>query len=145
MNPSGPTPDWQTKLKSDIGENPARFLDQHIPRNPDSPGSMFIARVRGIDHLEVIGAWQATERRLAAEQDREPRSHVMEILDQRRQHLLEHGERSLPELTAGERRERARELFEATEGRKPTSQDGDKPLSASAKLARMRSEQGGTA
>ena len=93
MNPSGETPDWQQKLKEDIGENPVRFLDHHIPKIPESPGSMFRARVEGIDCLEVVGAWQAAERKLAVKEDRQPREHVLQLLEARRDWLLEHGER----------------------------------------------------
>jgi hypothetical protein len=92
VNTGGETPAWQQKLKQDVGENPARFLDRRIP-NPPPRNSMFRARLEGIDRLAVIGAWKATERRLAHEADREPREHVMRLLAERRDWLLEHGER----------------------------------------------------
>jgi len=93
MNTTVETPEWQQDMKDDIGENPARFLDQDIPVDADSPTSMFIARVRGIDRLEVVGAWLGAERRLAAEQDRQPRDHVINLPQQRRESLQENGER----------------------------------------------------
>lgn len=115
MNPIGETPAWQQKLKRDIGENPARFLDRPISVPPDR-NSMFRARLEGIDRLDVIGAWKATERRLATEQDRQPRQHVLDLLDDRREYLLEHGERprdfstqyphELPERYQPQRRDR---------------------------------------
>lgn len=93
MNPNGDDlPDWQAKLKQDVGENLARFLDRKIS-NPPPRNSMFRARLEGIDRLDVVGAWEAAERRLAREQDREPRQHVMDLLNQRRKYLEEHGER----------------------------------------------------
>lgn len=85
--------EWERSLKAQIGENPARFLDREIPQIPESPTSMFRARLDGIDRLEVVGAWEAAERKLADERGREPRDHVMELLQQRREYLLEHGER----------------------------------------------------
>lgn len=93
MNPSGETPDWQSKLKSDIGENPARFLDREIPEREERWPMMFAGRLRGIDRLEVVGAWRATERRLAADRDRQPRQHVLDALTERERYLLENGER----------------------------------------------------
>jgi hypothetical protein len=92
VNPNGETPAWQQKLKADIGENPARFLDRSIEVPPDR-NSMFRARVEGIDRIEVINAWTAAERRLANEQDRAPRQHVLDLLDDRKAVLQEHGER----------------------------------------------------
>ena len=93
MNPGGELSKWERKLKEDIGENPARYLDQLIPKIPESPTSFFRARVDGIDRIEVIGAWLAAERKLATEQGRQPRQHVLDALEQRREWLLEHGER----------------------------------------------------
>ncbi|WP_135830655.1 hypothetical protein [Halorussus halobius] len=98
MNPSGETPDWQRKLTEDIGENPARFLDHDLvetgPEDTDhSLARMVRDRISGIDRLEVIGAWRAAERRLASEQDREPRQAVLNLLDDREAFLQEHGER----------------------------------------------------
>jgi len=93
MNPSGETPGWQQAMKADIGENPVRFLDREIPVDAESPTSMFIARVRGIDRLEVVGAWLGAERRLANEQGRQPRDHVIQLLQRRREYLQENGER----------------------------------------------------
>lgn len=114
MNPhGGEVPDWQQRIKDDIGENPARFLDRRIP-NPPAPNSMFRARVRGIDRIRVVGAWIATEKRLrrgiseddlpegvtdphavdVTELGLEPgRSHVLRLLRERRDYLQENGER----------------------------------------------------
>lgn len=93
MNSGGDVPEWQRRLKRKVGENPARFLDQRIPELPESPTSFFRARVDGIDRIEVVGAWIAAERKLATEQGRQPRQHVLDLLEQRRDVLQEHGER----------------------------------------------------
>lgn len=93
MNTGGETPAWQRRLKDQIGENPVRFLDQKIAEIPESPTSFFRARVEGIDRIEVVRAWQAAERRLASERGRQPRQHVLEILEQRAEWLEDHGER----------------------------------------------------
>jgi hypothetical protein len=142
MNPRGETPEWQRRLKRKLGENPARFLDQDlIERGNDhtdrTSQRLVFARIRGIDRLETVNAWIAVERKL----DRGPRQRVINLLERRKAYLEEHGERDLPNLTAEERRERAREKFERCRGRKATSDD-DGALSASEKLHRIRADGG---
>ncbi|MFC4549400.1 hypothetical protein, partial [Halorussus sp. GCM10023401] len=75
------------------------------------------------------------------EHDIEPgRQRVLDALDARQQYLEEHGERNLPDWTAEERRERAVKLYEGS-GKNERSTE-EESLSASQKLARMRSERG---
>lgn len=119
MNPNGETPDWQQKMKDDIGENPVHFLDRDLPSHPNRAESdhglprMIQDRIDGIDRLEVIGAWRAAERQLRRGKDiqnlpddvdlddvdffeagLEPgRKRVLNALDERKQFLQEHGER----------------------------------------------------
>jgi hypothetical protein len=106
-------------MKDDIGENPVHFLDRDLPTHPNRVASdhglprMIQDRIDGIDRLEVIGAWRAAERQLRRgddiqalpdevdpddvdffEHDIEPgRRRVLNALDERKQYLLEHGER----------------------------------------------------
>lgn len=87
-------PRWQQKLKEDIGENPARFLDHRLVERGEDHTDYTLARmvrdrITGIDRIEVVRAWKAVERRL----DRGPRDAVLQLLDQREQFLQEHGER----------------------------------------------------
>ena len=144
MNTRGETPEWQRRLKAKLGENPARFLDHDLiergNRHTDHTLQRLVrARIRGIDRLEVVNAWIAVERKL----DRGPRDRIINLLEQRKAFLEDHGERRLPNLSAEERRERARNQFEECRGRKATSGD-DEPLSASRKLHRIRSDGGGS-
>lgn len=80
----------EERLKERIGENPVRYLDRPISSIPDN-SSLFLGRVKGIDKLAVIQSWIAVERNL----DREgcPRDHVVEILERRKNHILDVGER----------------------------------------------------
>lgn len=92
--PGDNLPAWQRRLKADIGENPARFLDHKIveygaDHTDHSLARMVRDRIQGIDRIEVVRAWKAVERRL----DRGPRDAVMELLNDREQFLQEHGER----------------------------------------------------
>lgn len=71
-----------------IGEDPAQFLDHDLAADGDRR-RLAIARIEGIDHLGVVNAWVQVEREL----DRGPRERVIELLEQRRDWLLEHGDR----------------------------------------------------
>lgn len=84
--------DWRRRLQDKIGEDPARYLDADLLMNSDRR-ELARARIRGIDRIEVVGAWKAAERKLADRDDRDPRSKVLEWLDERKAHLQEHGER----------------------------------------------------
>ena len=139
MNPRGETPEWQRRLQAKLGENPARFLDHDLveygaSHTDETLQSLVTARIRGIDYLEVVNAWIAVERKL----DRGPRDRVISLLEQRKAHLEENGERELPDWTVEQCRTRAEALYEqskrATDGR---HKDGS--LSASQKLHRLRS------
>lgn len=114
---TGDVPDWQRRIRDQIGEDPARYLDKDllepplmrtetvrrnhhdevrlIPDRDVAPeGIMAIARIRGIDKLERVRAWQAVERRLGRGSDGGPREFIMDALDEREQTLLEIGDRS---------------------------------------------------
>lgn len=142
MNTRGEVPKWQCRLKQKLGENPARFLDHSLVergnRHTDFTLQRLVrARIRGIDRLEVVNAWIAVERKL----DRGPRDLVIKLLEERKAYLEDHGERDLPNLTAEERRERARTQFQRCCGQKATTDD-ESPLSASQKLHRIRADGG---
>lgn len=124
------------RLKDDIGEDPARFLDrdlfehgqvrleernhaewdqsrQRLVRNQDvsAPGEMIRDRIRGIDKLAVASAWLAIERRL----DRTPeggRDVVVGLLEDRIDELEAKGERDLPGRSSEELRELGVEAYE---------------------------------
>lgn len=92
--PDEDLPRWQQKLKKDIGENPARFLDRRLveygqDHTDHTFARMVRDRIKGIDRLAVVNAWIAVERKL----DRGPRDRVIDLLEQRREFLQEHGER----------------------------------------------------
>ena len=94
MNTRGKTPEWQRRLKRKLGENPARFLDHDLVerghRHTDHTLQRLVrARIRGIDRLEVVNAWIAVERKL----DRGPRDQIIDLLEERKDYLEDHGER----------------------------------------------------
>lgn len=102
------------RIAERIGENPARFLDRDlVERGPNhtttSGRELFLARVRAIDYIGVANAWIMVEREL----DRGPRDAVIDLLEQRRDHLIEHGERV--ELTPEELQERRAAIAAASE------------------------------
>ena len=70
-------------LEADVGEDPARVLD-------GADKALVLARIRGIDYLDVLDAWLAVERRLF-----DGRSAVIEALESRREELEVDGERDL--------------------------------------------------
>ena len=89
----GRTRDRETfpTLAEDIGEDPARYLD--VDRVEDL--KLAKARIRGIDYLGVLRAWQAVERNLASNGvvSEHHRRQVMEWLEEREVELEEIGER----------------------------------------------------
>jgi hypothetical protein len=94
------------EIAAEIGEDPARFLDQ--PLAPDRIGdmtrlSLAKARIRGIDKKLVARYWLEVEHRL----ERGPRESIVERLEQRARQLQEHGERDLPGRDPEELRKRA--------------------------------------
>lgn len=82
------------EIEASIGEDPADVLDRDvIERGPKHTSKtarpQLVARIRGIDYLGVVNAWIQVERAL----DRGPREPVMELLERRRDWLLENGDR----------------------------------------------------
>lgn len=96
-------------LVADIGEDPAQFLDHDLlgDSRHDTPLRTALARIKGIDSLQVANAWLAVERQL----DRGPREQVVDALENRIAFLDEHGERpdNLP-TEDGPDRYRARDI-----------------------------------
>ena len=84
-------PEWRQSLEEQIGEDPGRFLDYPLLSNDANTSPLLLARarIRGIDHINVVNAWIAAERRL----DRGPRAKVLEWLEDRKEALEAHGER----------------------------------------------------
>lgn len=70
------------ETEDEIGEDPARYLDTPTPRYA-------LARIRGIDKIDVCQAWLRVEHEL----ERGPRESVVECLEARLAYLQEHGER----------------------------------------------------
>lgn len=107
-----------------VGENIPRFLDRDLvergPKHTSTSGrDLFVARVRGIDRIGVANAWIMVERELAEFHDREPRVGVIELLERRRDHLIEHGDRQ--ELTP-------EELAESRAARSDDVEDDPEPV-----------------
>lgn len=71
-----------------VGEDPARFLDHDLVGDDDAR-RLAVARIEGIDRLQVLNCWKQCERAL----NRDTRGQVMVLLDRRRDYLMEHGER----------------------------------------------------
>lgn len=98
------------KLREEIGEDPAQYLDVPMFRDDGvTPLRTAFSRIQGIDRIPVVNAWLAVERNLP----RGPRDRVVAKLRERRQFLEEHGERpdELP-ASEGSARYRAREVRE---------------------------------
>lgn len=93
------------EIERRIGEDPARWLDRDlVERGPShttrTNRELVLARIRGIDYLGVANAWIQVEREL----DRGPRDRVIETLEERRDFLIEYGDR--PEVDEEELEER---------------------------------------
>lgn len=89
-------------LEGDIGEDPARFLDQHLveggSRHVDTTGlRLVVSRIQGIDRVAVARAWLAVERN---EETRGPRDKIVHLLERRIEYLEENGERPDPDELA---------------------------------------------
>ncbi|WP_435145942.1 hypothetical protein [Halobaculum sp. P14] len=76
------------RLRDDLGEDPARFLDRDELGGPDAM-MLAKARIRGIDSIATARAWIAVERAL----DRGPRDAVISLLENRIDDLEANGER----------------------------------------------------
>ncbi|WP_231183074.1 hypothetical protein [Haladaptatus sp. DYF46] len=140
------TPEWQRRLKGKLDENPARFLDhdlvEHGSNHTDHTLQRLVtARIRGIGTIEVVNAWIAVERKI----DYGPREGVISLLEERKAFLEEYGEFDPPSRTAEQLRERATEQAkEARRLKDGGKEDVEKPLSASQKIHRLRSDGGGS-
>ncbi|SDJ33799.1 hypothetical protein SAMN05216226_102192 [Halovenus aranensis] len=120
------------RLRRDFGEDPARFLDHDLIQDSDKR-QLAMARIRGIDRIEVIRGWIAVERAL----DRPTRTGIIRALEEREDTLQEIGER--PErLQFGPRRPPS--FYEDERG---DSEDEEENLSAHQKLNRMRARTDG--
>ena len=94
------------------GENPARFLVEElaVDDGDGTRGELMLARIRGLETIELCGFWLAVERALANSEGREPRERVERAIRERKAHLEEHGEGlSQAGMTPAERREAAAE------------------------------------
>jgi hypothetical protein len=98
-------------IESEIGEDPARFLDR--PLAPDyhtdgdtTPMALAKARIRGIRKASVAARWLEVEHHL----DRGPRESIVERLEQKARELNEHGDEEVPGRDPEELRERAAEV-----------------------------------
>lgn len=69
----------------EIDEDPARFLD--------ADDGLLVARLSGIDRVEVAREWTKVEVALAEQQDRKPRKQVIAALNRRIKYLQHHGDR----------------------------------------------------
>lgn len=131
---------WPTVDVEAIGEHPARYLDRKLMTGAESgdaePGEFVRARIRGIDRLDVIGAWIGVERRL----DRGPRPVVIRLLQERAQELEEIGERP-DRLPFGPRKQREPTGEDAT-WIGPDGEPYDPSKTAVAKVHRMRADGG---
>lgn len=90
---------WRRRLQEQIGEDPTRFLDRNLLEN-DGARELAKARIDGIRFVEVVRAWIAAERKLANEQERDPRAKVIEWLEDREIELRdsEYGDVPIREL-----------------------------------------------
>ena len=89
--PGRDPPGWQRRMKDDIGENPAQFLDHRLVEyGVDHTLSRMVRdRIPGINCIDVVTAWIALERKL----DRGPRCPIISLLEERREFLQKPDER----------------------------------------------------
>jgi len=106
------TPNPFPEPAQEYGENPARFLVEElaVDDGDGSTGELMLARIRGLETIELCGFWLAVERALANKEGREPRDRVERAIRERKAYLEEHGE-GLPQagMTPTERRAAAAE------------------------------------
>lgn len=86
------------RIEREHNENPARFLveDLTVDAGDGTSGELILARIRGIDSLDLVHAWEAVERNLANGENAlrdEPRERVLDALEERRETLEEIGDR----------------------------------------------------
>ncbi|QRG24168.1 hypothetical protein [Halorubrum coriense] len=91
----------------EYGENPARFLVEElsVDDGEGTSGELMLARIRGLETIELCGFWLAVERALANKESREPRERVERAIRERKAELEEHGEGlAQTEMTPADRR-----------------------------------------
>lgn len=125
------------EMRERIGVNPARWLDcDLIVANNEDKKETVIAFIKGMDYVETVNCWKQVEKDLGRGEDGGPREKVMELLNNRLEYLIEHGERE-ERVTMGPRQ--SYEEFHDEIDRGSDEGDKDEPLSATQKLERMRS------
>ncbi|WP_018257646.1 hypothetical protein [Halomicrobium katesii] len=80
------------KIRDDVGEDPARWLDWEILGINDRE-QLVRTRIDSIDSLEAIRAWIGVERALGRGDGGGPRKGIINALEQRERRLDEIGER----------------------------------------------------
>lgn len=80
-------PEWSERMAEEIGENPVRFLDADVDELDAAK-----AVIQGMFRLDRIAVWETAERRLG-KNDGDPRDGIIDLLEERREFLLENGER----------------------------------------------------
>ncbi|WP_058366661.1 hypothetical protein [Haloparvum sedimenti] len=109
------TPNPFPDMAAQYGENPARFLSLSLePDGGDgSSGELILARIRGLETIEMCGFWLGVERALANKHDREPRARIERALRDRKAELEAQGDGlSTSGTTPAERRARGERLRE---------------------------------
>ncbi|WP_049906597.1 hypothetical protein [Halorubrum tebenquichense] len=106
------TPNPFPEPAQEYGENPARFLIEEltVDDGDGTTGELLLARIRGLETIELCGFWLAVERALANKEGREPRDRVERAIRERKAHLEEHGDGlAQAGMTPAERRSAAAE------------------------------------
>lgn len=97
------------RIEREHGENPARFLVESIEPDADhgTSGELILARIEGIESLDLAHAWEAVERALAREDYLdEPRERVLDALEERQDALADDDGLAQVGLSAAELRAR---------------------------------------
>lgn len=106
-------PNPNPALAERYGENPARFLveDLQVDGGNGTTGELSLARIQGLESVELCNYWLAIERRLAAQEGRDPRDLIVDALEERAETLRKRGEgHATTGMTPAERRERSGDL-----------------------------------
>jgi len=96
----------------EYAENPARFLAEEltVDDGDGTRGELMLARIRGLETIELCGFWLAVERALANKEGRKPRDRVERAIRERKAELEERDEGlAQTGMTPAERREAAAE------------------------------------
>ena len=120
------------RVKADIGEDPARFLDYDLAEN-DGMRATALARIRGIDRIATVRAWIGVERAL----DRPTRERIIEALQEREAILGEIGERP-DRLEYGPRPPPSYYRSDSDQDTASEEDEDEEVLTAHQKLQRMR-------